>query len=237
MKHVSIIYTGNTTTNLTLPYGITAITFICWGAGGCGGYSNGGYSAGGGGGGCAVKTFSSFGNANLEIIPGIGGISTGTTDGGFSKVINLDLLDTADELICYATGGGGVYPDGRTGGTFGYGVVGDFLYSGGTGSDSGITYSGGGGGGAGTTSNGSNGATFNGGTGGSSNGGDGGNGTVSTGNGSNGKDYGGGGGGASEFPLTPTEYFGGNGGNGAVYISYAYKDNVVLCMTSSFSPS
>jgi hypothetical protein len=234
MSHFSQFFTGETTHYLTIPYGVSAYTFACFGGGGCGGHVNDGYVGGGGGGGCSIKTGVTYrGGAILQINTGLGGISTGITSGGTSSIVDIIT-------ICSATGGFGVESNIVSGATGGIGVVGDFLYSGGNGSDArpDLGYSGAGGGGAGMGNNGTNANIITAGAGGllfGGAGGDGRSGDTSS-NGRNALNYGGGGGGAIDPPpFSITDYYGGQGGLGAVYISYYFPENMLMNTITSFA--
>ena len=213
----------------TCPAGVYAILVQCWGGGGAGGGASisafPGSGGGGGGGGFAQSTFPvTPGNGYFLCVANGGlGVDAGTSgQGGGAGENSYFNTDTT----IFAAGGDGGFSSvdvgaGGVGGGSGAGAnppnIGGTVFNGGAGgtADEVNFVEGGGGGGAGTTQNGGDGGIDAGGTGGSLYGG---NGSIS------GQDtgfpYGGGGTGENNL-LQP----GGNGGNGAVIITY-YTNNI-----------
>jgi hypothetical protein len=244
-KSTTITVTGlpvttaiTSTGTYTVPSGAKAVQIQVWGAGGGGskGYSNL-KGTGGGGGGFSQKTMNVTAGSTLSVTIGTGGTGASTSGngsgGGTSSV-------SSGSVVASATGGSGgqstAAPDG-IGGISGTGVIGDFTFNGGSGTNLVIPTAsspgGGGGSSAGTAANGSSGsgnlggsAVTGGGTGGDGN-------SAANGNGAVGSIPGGGGGGNAGTGN------GGNGGDGRVIITVYYTSitypSSSLCKTATSS--
>ncbi len=224
-------YSSSGTYTFTVPAGIYCIQVEAWGGGGRGGNTSGDGAAGGGGGGAYSRSI-------VTVTPGssytvnIGQGSSSTSAGGdtwFSP-------GTVSNALALAKGGSSVNTSTQGGaGGAASGGVGDVKFDGGNGANAyfgtGTDYGGGGGSSAGTdamgnytntTTQGSTGATA------PTGGGSGGNGRYSSdGNGTTGSGPGGGGGGAVRNG--GTNFFGGDGADGKVSISW-------VGLTSSAEP-
>jgi len=215
-----------TNSDWIVPYGVTSVTFECWGGGGSGSQSDGSGGGGGGGGGGAYakKILNNIKSGDSYKIK----VGSGGRDSNGTSSYILGPGETLEsESVCCAKGGyGGSLVS--TGGTCISGSIGDVVFSGGTGGDGTryemeSDYGGGGGEGAGIHSNGNNASNRIGGTGGD--GGNGGNGylTTPTTQAEDGYEYGGGGGGGVGTPS-------GDGGNGKVVVSFDIIENEILCI-------
>jgi len=202
------LYTPGQYVNWTAPIAGDVLV-ECWGGGGVGGGGSGNNDGGGGGaGGQYVKkvvTVVKGTNYYCSVAADRAGVGK-DTDGpaGYDTTFGAAVVRAKGGAggLCYVNGGTGAAGSTDSG-------VGDTVYAGGDGADSGAGYGGGGGGGAGSTGTGNSASTSTGGAAKDLNGGAGGNGYVgSSGAGSPGADYGGGGGGATKAATSG----GGNGG-------------------------
>ncbi|MBC5837256.1 LamG-like jellyroll fold domain-containing protein [Flavobacterium muglaense] len=239
---ISVFTTAQTTTTYnssstyTVPIGVTSITVEVWGGGGKGGTrtTNGG-GAGGGGGAYARKKITVTAGSTYTVRVGTGS-TTATAAGGDSWFNNATTI--------LAKGGNSVLDNGTTGATGGTAAscIGDFVLSGGQGSDAISAKSGGGGGSsAGNTLAGVNSTNASGAIA-PTNGGNGGNAkSIGNGTGTVGTAPGGGGGGAFKISGSTT-YAGGNGASGRVVITSGAQEidilgNDISIATGDTSPS
>jgi len=214
---------SSTSGNFTVPADVTSIQVEAWGGGGKGGSRTTNTTAGGGGGGGGAYSMSP-----ISVTPTttysytVGSGSTTTAAGGDTYFINTSTL--------LAKGGGSVADNTTTGATGGNASagVGTVKSNGGNGATA-ATYGGGGGSSAGTGANGNTAANSTGATA-PVGGGAGGNGrSGSQGAGSAGSTPGGAGGGA--YTTSNNDYFGGNGGDGQIIISYLSPITGNICIS------
>jgi PKD repeat protein len=211
-------------TTFTVPAGITCIQVEAWGGGGGGGgtYTPGSNDGGGGGGGAGFR------GGVLQVCPGdivniiVGGGGNGAGNNQSGSPGNTTTVTYNGNIILAGGGAGGGESNG--GGAGGLGGSGSFTgsvtnqvsFNGGQGGMGDTDNGGGGGGAAGNGEAGESVTARIGGAGGDDNGGDGGNGSTNDNPGQDGDDYGGGGGGASDNGSST----GGNGGDGAVILTW-----------------
>ncbi|MFN8296929.1 MAG: Ig-like domain-containing protein [Chitinophagales bacterium] len=248
IDQVSVVnaYAYVSTSSWTAPSGVCTATVECWGGGGagasCRSYSSSYWTMGGGGAGGAYVRGSVSVSPGTSYTVTVGAAAPGTTSTTNGTIVSGNPSWFSTTGTIYAQGGAGAASLDyylTTGNFYGIGAtgssassIGTTKYAGGSGANgsSTSTYGGGGGSSAGTGSSGNNASTSSGGTA-PTGGAAGGNGPTTTSNvGGNGFFPGGGGGGA--FVKSSTQYVGGTGAQGLVYISYTIIQSATPAVTS-----